>query len=62
MSAIESVPDERQRKLLADVRSGVIMIMRALIEYYGLGWYDFIPRSARTVTPAPVYSETTTVG
>lgn len=47
---------DAEKKLLVNVRNGVILIMRALIEYYGLGWYDFIPRSALVATQPPAYA------
>jgi hypothetical protein len=52
-------PAQRERRLLVGVRNGVIMIMQALIDYYGMSWTDFIPRRAReTVTPGPAWAPT----
>jgi hypothetical protein len=45
---------EREKKMLVAVRRAVIQIMQALIEYYGMGWDDFKPRSALVRAEVPV--------
>jgi hypothetical protein len=52
---------ERKRKLVVGVRNGLILIMRAMLEYNdGLTWQDFLPRAASaTATPLAQYAPAT---
>ena len=40
------------KDFIDEVRNGLMVIMRAMIRKYGLGWLDFLP--ARFKPPAPV--------
>ncbi len=35
-----------QAEFVAEVRRGLLLILRALMKYYGLGWADILPREA----------------
>lgn len=45
---------ERERKLYTELRRGIIILVRAMCEYYALSWWDIMPPTVR----ATVYSAT----
>ena len=41
------------QELIAEIRRGLITIMRALMRRFGLAWADFMPRDAEYTVTAP---------
>lgn len=47
-------------EFVAEVRRGLITIMRAVIKRYGLAWADFMPREENAIIAALAANQTAT--
>jgi hypothetical protein len=47
------------REFIAEVRRGLICIMRAVMRKYGLGWLDFLPKEVAAFKDLPLAIDVT---
>lgn len=47
-------------EFIAEVRRGLITIMRAVIRRYGLSWADFLPKEENSIIAALAANQTAT--